>query len=53
MCIRDSPYMGGSDLVENERHMLQEIDALVRTSPIALKKPTPVEEADTLSLIHI
>lgn len=40
--------MGGSDLVENERHMLQEIDALVRTSPIALKKPTPVEEADTI-----
>ena len=28
--------------------MLQEIDALVRTSPIALKKPTPVEEADTI-----
>ena len=42
------PRLGGSDLVENERHMLQEIDALVRTSPIALKKPTPVEEADTI-----
>ena len=39
---------GGSDLVENERHLLQEIDALVRTSPIAIKKPTPVEEADTI-----
>ena len=25
-----------------------EIDALFRTSPIALKKPTPVEEADTI-----
>nr|WP_270256415.1 phosphoenolpyruvate carboxylase [Collinsella intestinalis] len=46
--LEERPYMGGSDLVENERHMLQEIDALVRTSPIALKKPTPVEEADTI-----
>lgn len=34
--------------MENERHLLQEIDALVRTSPIAIKKPTPVEEADTI-----
>ena len=42
------PRLGGSDLAENERHMLQEIDALLRTSAIALKKPTPVEEADTI-----
>jgi len=28
--------------------LLQEIDALFRTSPIAHKKPTPVEEADTI-----
>ena len=46
--LEERPRLGGSDLVENERHMLQEIDALVRTSPIALKKPTPVEEADTI-----
>ena len=46
--LQERPHLGGSDLVENERHMLQEIDALVRTSPIALKKPTPVEEADTI-----
>lgn len=46
--LNERPYLGGSDLAENERHMLQEIDALVRTSPIALKKPTPVEEADTI-----
>ncbi len=46
--LEERPHMGGSDLVENERHMLQEIDALVRTSPIALKKPTPVEEAETI-----
>jgi len=40
--------LGGAELVENERTMLQEIDALVRTSPIAWKKPSPVEEADTV-----
>ena len=42
------PQLGGAELVENERQMLQEIDALVRTSPIAWKKPSPVEEADTV-----
>ncbi len=46
--LAERPRLGGSDLAENERHMLQEVDALVRTSPIALKKPTPVEEADTI-----
>lgn len=46
--LAERPRLGGSDLVENERHLLQEIDALVRTSPIAVKKPTPVEEADTV-----
>ena len=46
--LEQHPHLGGSDLAENERHMLQEIDALLRTSSIALKKPTPVEEADTI-----
>ena len=40
--------LSGIELRENERLMLQEIDALFRTSPIAHKKPTPVEEADTI-----
>lgn len=40
--------LGGVALLENERMLLQEIDALFRTSPIAHKKPTPVEEADTV-----
>ena len=44
----EHPHLGGSALVENERHLLQEIDALVRTSPTAVKKPTPLEEADTI-----
>ena len=43
-----APSLGGIALAENERQLLQEIDALVRTSPIAHKKPTPVEEADTV-----
>ena len=46
--LDEHPRLGGSALMENERHMLQEIDALVRTSPTAVKKPTPVEEADTI-----
>lgn len=40
--------MGGTDKYENTRRLYNEIDALLRTSPIALKKPTPVEEADTI-----
>lgn len=40
--------LAGAALAENERRLLQEIDALFRTSPIAHKKPTPVEEADTI-----
>ena len=40
--------LGGSDKKENLRRLYNEIDALFRTSPIALKKPTPVEEADTI-----
>ena len=46
--LADHANLGGSALVENERHLLQEIDALVRTSPTAAKKPTPIEEADTI-----
>ncbi|MCO6559049.1 MAG: phosphoenolpyruvate carboxylase [Bifidobacterium sp.] len=40
--------MGGSDKKENYRRLYNEIDALFRTSPIGAKKPTPVEEADTI-----
>ena len=43
-----SKHLGGSDKKENYRRLYNEIDALFRTSPIALKKPTPVEEADTI-----
>lgn len=46
--LDERPRLGGSDLLENKRKMLQEIESLFRTSPIALKKPTPVEEADTI-----
>lgn len=40
--------LGGPARMENERCMLQEIDGLFRTSPIGHKKPTPLEEADTV-----
>lgn len=40
--------LGGSDKKENFRRLYNEIDALFRTSPIALKKPTPVEESNTI-----
>ena len=46
--LEERPRLAGAALAENERRMLQEIDALLRTSPIAHKKPTPVEEADTI-----
>ena len=39
----------GLTLAETERTMLQEIDALFRTSPIALTRPTPVQEAETIT----
>ena len=49
--LQQRSELGGIALAENERQLLQEIDALVRTSPIAHKKPTPVEEADTVIYI--
>ena len=48
MLLELRPHLGGSDLEENTRKLYNEVDALFRTSPIALKKPTPVEEADTI-----
>ncbi|WP_438361580.1 phosphoenolpyruvate carboxylase, partial [Parafannyhessea umbonata] len=46
--LEQRPYLGPTERAENERRMLQEIEALLRTSPIAIKKPTPVQEADTV-----
>ncbi|KFI60084.1 phosphoenolpyruvate carboxylase [Bifidobacterium gallicum DSM 20093 = LMG 11596] len=46
--LEANAQLGGSDRKENMRRLYNEIDALFRTSPIALKKPTPVEEADTI-----
>ena len=46
--LSDNAKLGGTDKRENTRRLYNEIDALLRTSPIALKKPTPVEEADTI-----
>ncbi len=46
--LDERPRLAGADLMENERRLLQEIDALLRTSPIAITKPTPVTEAGTI-----
>ena len=40
--------LGGSEKRENYRRLFNEIDALFRTSPIEHRKPTPVEEANTI-----
>ena len=42
------PLLGGSEKRENYRRLFNEIDALFRTSPIEHRKPTPVEEANTI-----
>ncbi|MBW3082251.1 phosphoenolpyruvate carboxylase [Bifidobacterium sp. 6T3] len=41
-------HLGGSEKRENYRRLFNEIDALFRTSPIEHRKPTPVEEANTI-----
>ena len=46
--LEENKRLGGSDKKENVRRLYNEIDALFRTSPLALKQPTPVEEADTI-----
>ena len=46
--IDERGRLHGINLFENERQMKQEISAMVRTSPISHRKPTPVEEADTV-----
>ena len=46
--LDERSQLGGPARMENERRMLEEIDGLFRTSPIGHKKPTPLEEADTV-----
>ena len=46
--LEERPRLGGIDLAENGRRIDEEVDALFRTSLVAPKKPTPVEEADTV-----
>ncbi len=41
-------HLTGIDKVLNEQHMMENIDAMLRTSPVGLERPTPVQEADTL-----
>lgn len=41
-------HTGGAEKRETYRRLVSEIDALFRTSPIEHRKPTPVEEANTI-----
>ena len=38
----------GIDKIQKEQHMAENIDAMLRTSPVGMVRPTPVKEADTL-----
>ncbi|MFD0704590.1 phosphoenolpyruvate carboxylase [Alloscardovia venturai] len=46
--LEERELTGGSARAELDRQMFAEVDSLFRTSPIGLKKPTPVEEANTV-----
>ncbi|MDR0951015.1 MAG: phosphoenolpyruvate carboxylase [Candidatus Ancillula sp.] len=48
--LADRENLGGVSLLENERQMLNEIDGMFRTAPIAHKKPTPIDESDTTTM---
>lgn len=41
---RDHPRMHEAGLIENERALMAEIETLWRTSPLRVKKPTPIDE---------
>ena len=47
---RDARPLGGTSLVENERKLLAEIDALWRTAPLRSTKPSPLDEVRTAML---
>ena len=46
--LEERPRLAGMDLVNNEQRIMQEIDALFRTSPVGRSKPTPEDEADAM-----
>ncbi|MDR1447611.1 MAG: phosphoenolpyruvate carboxylase [Candidatus Ancillula sp.] len=49
--LSQKPHLKGIQLVENERKILGEIDALFRTSPIGSRKPSPLDESDVVTSI--
>lgn len=48
---RDRMQVGGTSLAENERRLLAEIDALWRTSPLRVDKPTVLDEVRTVMTV--
>lgn len=45
---RDALSVGGTSLAENDRRLLEEIDALWRTSPLRAEKPAVIDEVRTV-----
>jgi len=48
---RDALHVGGTSLAENERRLLAEVDALWRTSPLRVAKPTVLDEVRTVMAV--
>ncbi|HEY0187039.1 MAG TPA: phosphoenolpyruvate carboxylase [Cellulomonas sp.] len=48
---RDAQRVGGTSLAENDRRLLEEIDALWRTSPLRAEKPTVLDEVRTVMTV--
>ena len=46
--LEERSHLTGMDLANNEQHIMQEIDALFRTSPVGRTKPTPEDEASAM-----
>ena len=46
--LSEHSQLAGIDKALKEQHMTENIDAILRTSPVGMVRPTPVKEADTL-----
>src|SRR5699024_10313975 len=49
MVRRDDPRLGVSGQEQNRRELFTQIDRLWRTSPLRLRKPTPLDEIQTVT----
>jgi len=49
LALRDDPRLGVSGQEQNRRELFTQIDRLWRTSPLRLRKPTPLDEIQTVT----